>query len=325
MRYKVSSHPPAISVVVCTRNRGVSAVETVISILANTHPSFELILIDQSTNVETEQALEQFGADSRFHYIHSTSQGVSHARNIGLSLARAPLVAFTDDDCVVPSDWLSVIANTFAAQPQAAVVFCNVEAAPYDPKAGYIPVHIRKDSKLVRTLWDQCHASGIGAGMAMRRDATLEMGGFDEHLGPGARFPSGEDLDVAIRALLRGHYVYETHQVAVIHYGFRSLEQLRSLAKRDWIGLGAAYAKLIKCGHWNGLIVILYDSLVIGFLKPLSAIFRLRKPQGIRGVLFFVVGFIEGLSTPVDRKHVAYKAIDNIAPSMPPIETKEMI
>jgi glycosyltransferase involved in cell wall biosynthesis len=324
MRCKVSSHSPVISVVVCTRNRGASAVETVISILANTHPSFELILIDQSTNAETEQALTQLCVNPHFRYVRSKTQGLGCARNIGLLLANGPLVAFTDDDCSVPANWLSVIGDAFALQPRAAVVFCNVEAAAYDPKAGYVPVYIRKDSKLVRTLWDQCYAGGIGAGMAVRRDVALDLGGFDEYLGAGGRFPSGEDLDIAVRALVRGHYVYETHQVAVTHYGFRSLEQLRALAKRDWIGLGAAYAKLIKCGHWSGLIVILYDSLVIGFLKPLSAIFRLRKPQGIRGILFFIVGFIEGLSTRVDCKHIAYKALNNVVPVGSPIEPEKM-
>ena len=46
--------------------------------------------------------------------------------------------------------------------------------------------------------------------MILRRDVVLSLGGFDEAIGPGARFPSGDDWDIAHRVLLNGWHVYET-------------------------------------------------------------------------------------------------------------------
>ena len=51
---------PPVSVIVATRNRGDSIVNTVNSILANNYPNFELYVIDQSDDDLTEKAVEPF-------------------------------------------------------------------------------------------------------------------------------------------------------------------------------------------------------------------------------------------------------------------------
>lgn len=295
-----------ISAVVCTRNRGASAAATIASILANTHPNFEVILVDQSTNQTTEEAVSGFRTDPRFRYLRSATKGLGRARNIGLAQAQSAIVVFTDDDCTVPEDWLAVMDATFAAAPRVTVAFCNVAAAPHDTTKGFIPAYMRKDSKLVRTFWDKCRARGIGAGIAVRRKEALALGGFDEQLGAGAHFPSCEDGDLAMRALAQGQWVYETDQVAVLHYGFRTWEEGKELTKRDWIGIGAAYAKPLLCGHWGALVVVLYEAGVVGLLVPLLLLLQLRKPQGLRRLSYFGIGFWQGWCTPVDREKMLF-------------------
>jgi len=93
-------------------------------------------------------------------------------------------------------------------------------------------------------------ARGIGAGMAARRAEAVTLGGFDEMLGPGAPFPACEDGDLAVRALLAGFQVYETAKTSVTHFGFRTWAEGRELSRRDWLGIGAAYVKPLKCGRW---------------------------------------------------------------------------
>ena len=66
--------------------------------------------------------------------------------------------------------------------------------------------------------------------MAVRRDVMLELGGFDELFGPGARFMSADDVDVAVRVLLRGWHVYTTGDRRVVHHGFRTLREGRDHA-----------------------------------------------------------------------------------------------
>lgn len=298
---------PTISAIICTRNRGASVVAAVESILANDHPAFEVIVIDQSTDTTTAAALRRFQHDRRLRYIASTTKGLGIARNIGLQLAHAPLVAYTDDDCRVPVNWLRVIEEEFQREPRAAVLFCNVVPGPHDPSAGFIPAYQRQQRTVVKTFWGKCRARGIGAGMAVRRDPVLAMGGFDEALGAGGKFPSAEDADIALRAIVHGWYVVETPATIVIHDGFRTWAEARDLAARDWEGLGAAYIKPLKAGQWRAGIVLLYELLVPAFLEPLFPLLKLRRPRGLGRLIALIRGCLRGLAHPVDRERLVYQ------------------
>jgi hypothetical protein len=298
---------PTISAIVCTRNRGASAIDTVRSILANDHPSFELIVVDQSTNGETAQALSQFRSDPRFHYFSTPTKGLGRARNIGMRQARAALIAFTDDDCTVPTGWLRIMEANFAREPLVTVLFCNVVEGEHDATAGFIPAYKRKNRILVKSFWGKCRARGIGAGLGVRRDPIQAIGGFDEALGAGGLFPSAEDADIAVRAIAHRQWVCETNEVAVVHYGFRTWKEARTLAARDWEGLGAAYIKPLKAGRLGALVVLLYELAVPCFLEPMMEMVRLRRPRGLGRMVHFIKGCMRGLSHPIDTAQIAYK------------------
>lgn len=304
--------PPTISAVICTRNRGTSAADAVQSVLANKHSSFEVLLIDQSDNRDTEQAIIRFKSDHRFHYIPSTTCGLGKSRNIGLQHARAKIVAFTDDDCSVPTNWLSVIEQNFAQQPRVAVLFSNVLAGPHDETAGFIPAYYRHHSKIVQNFWDKCQARGIGASMAVRRELVLHMGGFDELLGSGGLFSSCEDADIAIRALAMGQWVYESADVAVIHHGFRTWKEGKALAQRDWLGIGASYIKPLRARHWGMLLVVLYEIFIPCLLEPLKPTLKLRRPRGLGRMVAFVRGFTSGMRHPMDHTHITYQQMPEL-------------
>lgn len=295
-----------ISVVVCTRNRGASAVDALQSILAHDAPDMEVLLIDQSTNNDTRDAVERFSSDPRFRYLPSTEVGTGRARNMGLQAARGRYVLYTDDDCEVADNWVQSMASCFDENERVAVVFCNVKPAPFDLQAGFVPAYIRDDDTLVTSLAQKCRARGIGAGMAVRRQAALDIGGFDSRLGPGTNFPDCEDGDMAVRALLKGWWVYETSRTHVVHDGFRTWQQGKELTRRNWTGIGAAYCKPLRCGYWRFSVVVAYEAFGIALLKPASQLLTLRRPQGIRSFLFFWKGFISGWRCPLDRDTIRY-------------------
>jgi len=296
-----------ITAIICTRNRGESIVCTLKTILANTHPNFEVIVIDQSANDETAQAVAPFLADPRLRYARSDTKGLGRARNIGLSHARSEIAVFTDDDCAVPPDWLEKMAQVFAENPKVAVAFCNVDAAPHDRTEGFIPSYRRRESKLLTTIRDKCRARGIGAGIAVRRPVVQALGGFDEMLGAGAVFPSCEDGDMAVRALLNGYHVYETNSVAVLHYGYRTHAEGRDLSRRDWHAIGAAYAKPLKAGYWRFWIIPAYEFFVCALWPPIADLLRLRKPRGVTRITAFLRGFVAGWRTPIDRETLLFR------------------
>jgi len=298
----------AITAVVCTRNRGALVRGAARSILANGHPAFRLVVIDQSANDESAAALADLRSDPRLVYVRSNTVGLSRARNISLRMVDTDVVAFTDDDCEVPGDWLASLQAVLSEHPKVAVAFCSVLAGPHDESAGFVPAYVCEGTRILRTLADKCTARGIGAGVAVRRRALLELQGFDEELGPGARFPACEDGDIAVRALLAGFEVCETDRTFVVHHGFRKWSEGRALTRRDWTGIGAAYAKPFRAGHWGFAPVPLYELLVKAIWPPFDDVLHLRRPRGLARPLHFVRGFSKGLRAPFDRDHLVFRS-----------------
>lgn len=296
-----------VSAVVCTRNRGDRIVPTITSILANTGCEFELIIIDQSSDERCAQAVAPYIGDARIRYVRSTQVGLGNARNAGLRLAKAEAVAFTDDDVVVPPTWLAATQRIFRERPRVAVAFFNVSAAEHDRSKGFIPAYERQGSVEVTTVLGKCAARGIGAGLCVRRHAVLDLGGFDGMLGAGGVFSSCEDGDVALRALLAGWHIFETDEVTVVHDGFRTWAEGKELTKRDWYGIGAAYAKPIKAGRLDASVVVLYEGVARAILHPWSPVLRLKPPHGLKRGAYFWWGFVAGLRTPVEKSTILFK------------------
>ena len=296
-----------ISALVCTRNRSASLVRTVRSLLADDSEAFELIIIDQSDGSDSETALAVFGADPRLRYVRTQARGKGAGLNEGLRLARGAIVACTDDDCEGPPRWAAEMARVLEGQPSAAILFCNVIACEHDRRAGYVPAYERHSDRLLRSVAAARHGIGLGAGMAVRRQAVLSMGGVDETFGPGSRFASGDDWDIALRALLSGWHVYDTASLSVLHHGFRTFAEGRTHARRDWLAIGAICAKPVRAGHPSGLILALWYFVGQALWPPIRDVLRLRRPSGGARIAGFATGFTRGLLTPVDRKTIRFQ------------------
>ena len=116
-----------LSAVICTRNRPDKIGNAVASVLANDHTDFDLTVIDQSTTDATERCWPRSRpADPRLRYIHTAEAGLSRAYNTGVRRTTGDVIAFTDDDCVVPTDWLTSVANAFAAEPDGDLLYGRV-------------------------------------------------------------------------------------------------------------------------------------------------------------------------------------------------------
>ncbi|HEY3496736.1 MAG TPA: glycosyltransferase family 2 protein [Polyangiaceae bacterium] len=298
-----------VTVAICTRNRGAAALVAARSVLESRHPAFRLLVIDQSTNDESERALDELKSDPRFTYQRTSSVGLSRARNIALRAADTEVVVFTDDDCEVVDGWLEAMQGIFDEFPSVAVAFCSVRAGPFDAALGFVPAYECRGTRLIRGFVGKCRARGMGAGLAVRRRTVLErLGGFDEMLGAGATFPSCEDGDMAVRALLEGFDVCETDRTYVIHHGFRSWKEGRELGRRDFSGVGAAYAKPLRVGRWDFVPVPLYELAVQAFWPPVNDLLHLRFPRGAARTLYFLHGFAQGLRAPLDPQNVVFRS-----------------
>jgi glycosyltransferase involved in cell wall biosynthesis len=295
-----------VSCVICTRNRPEPLARVVESLLAGESEPIELLVIDQSDGDEAERAVQRFQSDVRFRYHRSLQRGKGKALNEALKLARGAIVVCTDDDCSAPPGWISGMARVLEAQPTAAVAFCQVLPVPHDKSAGYVPAYHLSKSRTLRSVSAICGGLGIGAGIAFRRDFVESIGGFDEAFGPGGRFPSADEWDLAIRALLSGRHVVETAELSIVHDGFRTFEQGRAHARRDWLALGAVCAKPLRAGHWQTAVVPAWLFSTKALWPPVADALALRKPRGVGRIVAFVQGFGQGLLSRVERKTLRF-------------------
>jgi glycosyltransferase involved in cell wall biosynthesis len=111
---------PDVSVVLPTYNRAASILEALGSVLSqNTDRCYEVIVVDNNSSDDTRARIERVIASGASHvrYVFEDRQGVSSARNAGIAAARAPIIAFLDDDIRVEPDWIETIWRVFAAHP----------------------------------------------------------------------------------------------------------------------------------------------------------------------------------------------------------------
>src|SRR6266567_4232681 len=117
-----------ISAVICTRNRPDLIGAAVNSVLANTYSDFDLTVVDQSDDGRTDAVVKEAMANhTNLRYIHSTTPGLSRAYNVGIRETTGEILAFTDDDCVAPADWIESIARAFDQDPDADMLYGQVE------------------------------------------------------------------------------------------------------------------------------------------------------------------------------------------------------
>ncbi len=292
-----------VSVVVCTRDRGSEIVGTVESVIANGFADFELIIIDQSTSDDTKDAVEPFLSDERVRYIRTNETGVSRSRNRSLTEARCEFVLNTDDDCVVPSDWIAENVRALAAAPKAAIVFGDVIAPDVEAGNFYTPQSRARSDFVVRSIWSWKSTDGanvgIGASMAMRKSMLTAIGGFDTCLGPGSQLKNAEDTDISLRAVLAGHELVRTRAVHVTHFGARHHDDYRQLIRFTMLGLGAVNGKMFRrhpiAASWY-LLGLAWKTIVRVTIVDLA---HLRKPPVLGRTIYLVKGLSIGLRKPL--------------------------
>lgn len=285
--------PSTVSLVVCTRNRPADLAVLLRSIEAQIPSDVEVVIVDQSTDDRAPVDLPGV------RHVRTETVGLSVARNIGLRAASSPIVLMTDDDCEVVPGWLEAMSAPFV-DPSVAIVYGTVSAGEADWSTGFIPVSVIDARRRIDRPRSYDPRVGIGANMAVRRSVAIEAGGFDELLGAGAHFLAGEEIDLAIRLLLRGHAVVHQPDAEVVHHGFRTFEQGRTLVRGYAYGSGAVYTKLLKRGHPSAIpsLARAVHGLIV---EPALGALRQGAAPPIAGrVRHLVRGMWGGLRTPVE-------------------------
>jgi GT2 family glycosyltransferase len=229
--------PPRLSIVrasrlgitacVCTRDRSELLARALRSLLAQTRPADDILVVDNAPRTDAAERLvrEEFPTA---RYVREPVAGLDVARNRALADSTRQVVAFLDDDAVAAPDWLAHTERVFLESERIAVCTGRVDALSLDEAGqrlfeenggfarGDVRVHLPADARRralhgVRApLIAWSISVGSGCSMAVRRDAALALGGFDDALDMGPPLAGGGDLDMLWRALESGYeVVYE--------------------------------------------------------------------------------------------------------------------
>lgn len=98
-----------VSIIIPCYNQAQFLDETLQSVFNQDYANWECLIVNDESTDNTEQiALSWTDKDSRFHYFHKNNEGVSCARNFGLSKAKGGFIQFLDSDDVLATDKLSL-------------------------------------------------------------------------------------------------------------------------------------------------------------------------------------------------------------------------
>ena len=227
---------------------------------------YEIIVVDNNSTDQTAAVVEHIaaGSNGRLRYVFEPRQGLSHGRNTGIALARAPIIAFTDDDVRVGSDWIAQLKQTFDTHPEIDYVGGRILPHWLAPPPAWL-TQAHWAPLALQDYGDQPLVSGreravclVGANLAFRRRVFDLVGLFTPALG---RVKDGigstEDHDMQLRAWragMRGLYVPSLGAVADV-----TKDRLTKQYHRRW-----------HRGHGRHCAMMRLRELVPADLGPLS-------------------------------------------------------
>lgn len=178
-----------VSVVVCTYNRCDMLAPALESVLAQKTGSvrYELIVVDNNSNDATREIVESFVERGcrRVRYVFEGKQGVANARNAGIVHARAPIIAFTDDDVRVAEDWVEKIKEALDENPEVDLVSGKVlplwQSKPpaWLTRDHWAPIAVQDYGDKVFYSDMEHPVCLINANLAIRSAVAEQVGGFD--------------------------------------------------------------------------------------------------------------------------------------------------
>ena len=220
-----------IAVIIPTYNRYELLKRAVESVLAQTYPPYEIIVIDDGSTDQTQEIQQDF---PNIKYLYQENRGVSSARNLGIINAECEWIAFLDSDDVWHEDKLQEQVKFHEENPEILMSYTD-ELWIRDGVSVKIP---KKFSKHGGNIFEKClsHCIIAPSSTIIHKELLKRVGSFDEDL------EVCEDYDLWLRVAQNYHiglvdkklitkYAGHEDQLSFKHWGMdrwrvQSLEKL---------------------------------------------------------------------------------------------------
>jgi len=221
MQYRNNSNL-AISVIICTYNRAELLANSLQTLCEQTinKSDYEVLVVDNNSQDSTPNLTKTFCRNyPNIRYFLETRQGLSHARNRGWQEAKGLYVAYVDDDCKMPTQWLTIAMKIIdriapAAFGGPAYAFYN-SPKPYwwkDSYGTYQQCQVPRPLRRLEYL--------KGNNIFFRREVLEGMNGFDVRLGMSDKklgYHEETELQIRIRDAMPDELIYYDPELHVYH------------------------------------------------------------------------------------------------------------
>ncbi|MCU1222648.1 MAG: glycosyltransferase family 2 protein [Edaphobacter sp.] len=222
---EITSLPP-LTVVIPVYNGENFLGETLESVLAQSYPAVEVIVVNDGSTDGTLAVAGEFG--DRVRVLDRLNSGVSASRNVGISTAATDWVALMDHDDLWEKEHLANLARAIARRPDADVCYSGGRELIPDPATGvFYPAEVMpfsSEAELPRMLMERC--AFIPSATALRRSTVLAVGGFD------SRYVNLQDWELWLRLFHHGAKFIHTPEVTLlyrVHLASRTHNALKTL------------------------------------------------------------------------------------------------
>jgi glycosyltransferase involved in cell wall biosynthesis len=296
---------PQISAIICTYNREEYLGAAIDSVLQQDFYSYEVVVVDNASSDRTRELVAERLSNPRLNYVYEPVIGLSIARNAGAKEARAPILAYLDDDAIASPQWLRAIYNAYQGNEKLAIAGGKVTLLW--PEGVTPPEWL--SSELAKTLGAYDLGDAIvqithpnltprGLNYSIRRTFLEQVGGFDVNLGRvGRNLLSNEELQMTELALQNGwQVVYLPDALVAHHVALERLEPSWFLSNRWWQGVSDCYREQLAGRAGSGQVLRGGKQIVQGLYKSVK---YLRDPILRFDNLVYAYGQIGYLSAAI--------------------------
>jgi glycosyltransferase involved in cell wall biosynthesis len=179
-----------ISIVIPTYNRAHLISRAIKSVIGQTYPSWELIIVDDGSTDNTYEIIKPFLSDARMQYHKKINSGAAHSRNVGVEISKGEWITFLDSDDEAYPNWLDEFAKMIDAKKSKVCCCGLIKVGLGDKVMEQIMPH-----KMGPILNSKIGRFTNGGVYIILKSIFLAVGGFDNDL------KSGQHTEFAYRLM----------------------------------------------------------------------------------------------------------------------------
>lgn len=276
-----------IDVIICT-NKSLIGLKNLVYQIFNQKGNFEIkiIIIHQSNS---KNLYPNFIKNKKITYKNTSRQNLSAAKNIGLKLSTSNFISFLDDDVSIKQNYFYQSINILKKK-KIDLLFSKIN-------------HINSLKALSKNMKNHdLNVNYFNLSCCLSSSMWIHLKNnkknfFDEDLGLGAKYGSGEETDFIFNYLNKQKKVYYSSKVFIYHPNeFLNFKKLNSISAK-FISYGKGQGAIFKKNYYNKKIISCYlfiNSLIKSLVATLLYIFLLKNKEVVKYYSLFIgkiIGF----------------------------------